>query len=160
MTTPKRNARANVKYEPNDSPFGDAFNAWREGTSDGNVVVNGIVSLDADPNTLQELASCAHSLLGTPIYENDQDLKDFASDLESTPAPKPTGEEAARALYRTDWDLDGTDSIHLPRGIAIKLLLDKGWAYSLRTGWNSPDGNQYWERDEALRIALTAEALS
>lgn len=73
---------AATRYTPDgDSPFDDAFRAWLTGTSDGDVILNGIVSLDAPPERCDELASCADALLSRPMHAGDADLTAFASDL-------------------------------------------------------------------------------
>lgn len=52
-------------YEPNDSPFGDAFHAFVQDPD--NLRVYG-------PEDLDEFASVICSLLNTPAYENDSNL--------------------------------------------------------------------------------------
>lgn len=83
--------------------------------------------------------------------------------MATTTAPTTaTGLEAARRLFRTDWDADGTTSVHLPAAIAVDLLIARGW--TLEVGgradgrWNAPDGVTFaWGTDEALQLALAAE---
>jgi len=78
------------------------------------------------------------------------------------------GEQAARDRMAGDWDQDGTTSVYLPRDVAERLLVERGWnpvgvenpRPSDRLGaggWLSPSGEHYWQLDEALTIALIAE---
>lgn len=74
------------------------------------------------------------------------------------------GLAAAGALYRTDWDTDGTVSVHLPMRIACQILGDRGWHHvryrdGSHFGWTAPTGERFWETDEAVRAALTAECV-
>lgn len=72
-----------------------------------------------------------------------------------------SNETVARRIYRdAEWDANGVVSIHLPRDIAVLMLAQRGWVHSDDAGWHSPSGVQYWETDEALRIALTAEVVN
>lgn len=72
----------------------------------------------------------------------------------------------ARELFRTDWDENGTVAVYLPREQALNILKRAGWSFlQSRRGnreWQSyiaPDGQLYYELDEALRIALCAEVM-
>ena len=68
------------------------------------------------------------------------------------------GERAARSLLRSDWDANGTASIHLPFDVAVDLLDRRGWVIDHSAGcWVSPNGERYWEPAEALQVALVAE---
>lgn len=66
--------------------------------------------------------------------------------------------QLARDVLGSDWDENGTATVHLPAGMAVTLLLGYGWE---RTGgrWVAPDGLHYWSTEEALTVALVAAAL-
>lgn len=74
---------------------------------------------------------------------------------------------AARHLMAGDWDADGTISIHLPDAVVTPLLEARGWRVETHEArrlkgatynkYIAPDGVEYWERDEALALALVAE---
>lgn len=80
---------------------------------------------------------------------------------------------AAAAVYHGDWDTDGTTSVHLPTDLALGLLERQGWTVEPVRGGNAyvmpghkarADGgvvaaDYVWELDEAVRLAITAEAL-
>jgi hypothetical protein len=87
---------------------------------------------------------------------------------------------AASALYRLDWDQEGTVSVHLPLRVAQKALRDRGWRIvtfgevprserprSRRAPVDpdafhsvvAPTGERFWHLDEALQLALSAEVL-
>ena len=68
-------------------------------------------------------------------------------------------ENAARATLRGDWDEYGTTTMYLPTALAESLLERRGWTRHRGGGWVSPSDTIYWERDEALTVALVAEAL-
>lgn len=79
----------------------------------------------------------------------------------------PTQLKNARAILRGDWDEGGTVSVYLPREQAFTLIRRLGWKVAGR--WNgksqyynvfrSPDGVDYYDIEEALRVALLAEAM-
>jgi hypothetical protein len=80
--------------------------------------------------------------------------------MTATPHTDPAQLEIARGRFQTDWDADGTVSVHLPTDVAERLLAERGWnliTVGRSTGWESPDGFRYWHTDEALALALTAE---
>jgi hypothetical protein len=55
---------------------------------------------------------------------------------------------------------EGLATIFLPRPVVERLLRDRGWTRTdPRCPWHAPTGEQFWELDEALRAALSAEAL-
>jgi hypothetical protein len=45
----------------------------------------------------------------------------------------------------------------LPREVAVKMLLARGWRPGPRGGWLSPSGRQYWVIWECIEIAFVAE---
>lgn len=45
-------------------------------------------------------------------------------------------------------------SIHLDEDTAGQLLRTLGYTRDARRRWIAPDGRWYWERDEALTVAL------
>lgn len=87
-----------------------------------------------------------------------------------------TGLEAALGIYRGDWDEEGTVSVHLPSRIARKALTARGWRV---LSWGdvpdqlpqqatrvppgafhsvlAPNGDRFWDLQEALQLAITAE---
>ena len=78
------------------------------------------------------------------------------------------GEIAARDRLAGEWYQDGTTSVHLPRDVAERLLVERGWTpigvenprpsdTVSAGGWVSPSGEHSWHTDEALQIALVAE---
>jgi hypothetical protein len=69
------------------------------------------------------------------------------------------GEDAAREMLAGDWDAAGTTSVHLPREQGMRLLEVRGWYIGSNGEWLSPSGSSYWHTDEALTVALLAEAL-
>ena len=75
----------------------------------------------------------------------------------TTPKTTTAGEEAAVDRMRGDWDADGTVSVYLPADVAERLLAERGWRWGAGPSWTSPSGRVYWERSEALAIALVAE---
>lgn len=91
----------------------------------------------------------------------------------ATSAPGPNFAAADERLTG-DWDSDGTVSIVIPSDVADRLLALQGWtiepmhrgghAYvkpgcKLRSKGGQPMVDYVWERDDALQIALCAEAL-
>lgn len=74
------------------------------------------------------------------------------------------GLAAAGGVYRTDWDTDGVVSVHLPMQVACQMLGDRGWHHvrcrdGSHFGWTAPTGERFWDTDEAVRAALTAECV-
>lgn len=69
-----------------------------------------------------------------------------------------TQERAAADLYQTDWDENGTRTVHLPKDVAAALLESCGYYRepAPKHRWVSPSGRQYWDTEEALTQALTA----
>lgn len=69
-----------------------------------------------------------------------------------------TQERAAADLYQTDWDENGTRTIHLPKDVAAALLESCGYyrESAPKYRWVSPSGRTYWDTEEALTQALTA----
>lgn len=64
----------------------------------------------------------------------------------------------ARASLASDAFLDAPGpTVHLPRAIADEVLKGFGWQV-LEDRFIAPDGVLYWERDEALQLALVAHA--
>lgn len=70
--------------------------------------------------------------------------------------------DKARQRLRGDWDAQGTITVGLPDDVATALLESRGWTREQRGAdyvlWVAPDGGWCWERDEALTLALVAEA--
>jgi hypothetical protein len=76
-----------------------------------------------------------------------------------------SAESAAVDLLGTDcWDENGTTSVYLPADVAPRILKARGWTMRRdddpRYGWTSPEGRHFWATDEALTVALIAEATS
>lgn len=80
------------------------------------------------------------------------------------PATTKRGLAAAAELFGSDWDRDGTVSVHVAKGVARQILGDRGWE-NLRNddgthfAWIAPDGERFWETDDAVCAALTAECM-
>ena len=72
-------------YEPNDSPFGDAYRAWKRDDA--------ILPLSIDE--LDELASCARYELSIPANADDADLRRFSAALEAEITKKCVAEDPA-----------------------------------------------------------------
>jgi hypothetical protein len=71
----------------------------------------------------------------------------------------------ASELLRADWDAFGEVSTSLPAAAVDRLLIARGWTLPApgRRGLDQlvgPTGERVWEVDEALRLALVAEALA
>lgn len=78
------------------------------------------------------------------------------------PATTGAGLAAATLIYRQNWDRNGTVAFSLPTPVARQILGDRGWqqlSSSAGTHWRAPNGERFWETDEALRFALTAECV-
>lgn len=75
--------------------------------------------------------------------------------------PNRATEAAAKAIFsQVDWDSDGTVPVYLPRAIALGVLRAAGWnRTTVDQPWTSPNGERYWETDEALQIAITCQAV-
>lgn len=78
------------------------------------------------------------------------------------------GLESAWRIYDRAWDVDGTVTVCLPARLAGQVLRDRGWA-CLRgsegfdeedRGWRAPTGERFSETGDAVRFALTAEAVA
>lgn len=75
-------------------------------------------------------------------------------------APHTTAEGLANARIAAGWDSDDVTTIHLPRPVVQRLLVDRGWTRAdPQRPWHTPTGEPFWETDEALHLALSAEAL-
>lgn len=110
---------------------------------------------------------------GTPIQRFPHTAPQNRTYLRMLPSSRPAdvsrrttehGLAAAGALYRTDWDTEGTVSVHLPMRIACQILRDRGWDHlrypdGSHFAWTAPNGERFWETDEAVRVALTAECV-
>lgn len=108
---------------------------------------------------------------GTPIETFPHTAPQNRTYLRMLPSSRPAdvirrttehGLAAAGAFYRTDWDTEGTVSVHLPMQIACQILGDRGWHHvrnpdGSHFAWTAPSGERFWETDEAVRVALTAE---
>jgi len=73
-------------------------------------------------------------------------------------------EKAARDLFQTDWDEDGTVSVHLPIDVGTDLLDRCGYRFDLSRGqsngqWVSPNGERFWHIEEALTRALASQVM-
>lgn len=80
--------------------------------------------------------------------------------MATTTAPKNPDLNAARRLFRTDWDENGSTAVHLPSAIASQLLEARDWTRQSNGRWNAPDGLFFtWDVGEALALALAAEVL-
>lgn len=70
----------------------------------------------------------------------------------------------AHAAFHGNWDNAGVTMVYLPRAIAEKVLADHGWRRDRWRGgpgpWLSPTGERIWDTDEAVALAITAEALA
>jgi hypothetical protein len=80
------------------------------------------------------------------------------------PATTEGGLAASAVLYRSNWDSNGTLSVCLPTRVARQILGDRGWQHVRGKGgthyaWDAPNGERFWETDEAVRAALTAECV-
>lgn len=79
--------------------------------------------------------------------------------------PNNTSAEAlqrARAVLTGDWDTKPITTVFLPTDAAVRLLDARGWhgdGQRPRGPWTSPSGHREWDTDQALALALTAEAL-
>lgn len=92
----------------------------------------------------------------------------------SAAAPGPDFAAAQELFDRDDWDAGGTVAVCRPHDIALRLLAMQGWTvkpmprgghmYIKPGGKHRDKGGKFgedflWERDDALRVALAAEAL-
>lgn len=107
------------------------------------------------------VGTVTHAPLRTATY-----LRQQPADRAAAPVSPTTedGLEAALALSRRNHDEDGTVTIHLPTRIARQTLTDRGWEHVLQPdgthhSWRAPTGKTFWETDEALELALTADCL-
>lgn len=80
------------------------------------------------------------------------------------PATTMRGLADAAVIYRGNWDGNGTVSVHLPTIVARQILGDRGWENvrnedGAHLAWTAPNGDRFWETDEAVRYALTAECV-
>jgi hypothetical protein len=101
-----------------------------------------------------------HAPLRTARY-----LRQLPADPIADRVPPTTAEglEAALGLARRDHE-DGTVSVHLPTRIAGQILKVRGWEHVMNPdgrhhSWRAPTGQTFWETDEALELALTADCL-
>lgn len=85
-------------------------------------------------------------------------MKFFAPTSKETTVSIAT-ETAARQILSSDWDSNGTVSVHLPSFIAVKLLDSLGWTLREEGCWVSPQGKIVYGTDDALQFALVAEVL-
>lgn len=74
----------------------------------------------------------------------------------TSPVANATQEARAWRVFQSDWDSDGTVSVHLPADVAVNLLDLCGWTRNEREQWVSPNGATSWHVEEACQIALTA----
>jgi hypothetical protein len=90
------------------------------------------------------------------------DNRDFIDgDRPVTPHATAEGLANANAMFaRSDWDARGVTPVYLPRPIAERMLLQRGWTHDdARRPWRAPTGELVWDTDEAVRAALCAEIL-
>lgn len=70
-----------------------------------------------------------------------------------------TGLDACEYIDEAPPSEPGTASIHLNGEVIDSLLAARGWKRGDNGAWYAPDGDSmHWHRDEALTLALTAEA--
>jgi hypothetical protein len=74
--------------------------------------------------------------------------------------PHTTAEGLANAQVAASWDAREGATVSLPRPVVERLLRDRGWTRTdPRRPWHAPTGERFRELDEAVRAALSAEAL-
>jgi hypothetical protein len=83
---------------------------------------------------------------------------------DAIPATTDDGLAEAAVLFRSDWDCNGTVSVHFPTRIARQLLGNRGWQQvrnddGTHFAWKAPNGDRFWHTDDAVKFALTAECV-
>jgi hypothetical protein len=82
------------------------------------------------------------------------------NDLTRPLVPHTTADGLTNARVGATWDSENLTTVYLPRPVVERLLGDRGWTRAdPRRPWRAPTGEPFWEVDEALRMALSAEAL-
>lgn len=104
---------------------------------------------------------CAHTPPLDRVYLR---MLPYDRPTDVVPATTDGGLAGAAVLYRSDWDRNGTVTVYLPTRIVRQILGDRGWEHvrddkGIHYAWEAPNGERFWETDEAVRSALTAECL-
>jgi hypothetical protein len=82
------------------------------------------------------------------------------TDLPRPLVPHTTADGLAHAREAASQDSGELTAIYLPRLVVQRLLGDRGWTRTdPQRPWRAPTGEPFWDVDEALRMALSAEAL-
>jgi hypothetical protein len=150
--------------------------AGAEVTTDG----GGVRMLEVDePMLCNDCRKPMHYDRGAETYVHDApDAECFlhGPGLPEGATPCSTGDPnyaAASDVFAGDWDNDGSDVVYLPTSIGTKLLERQGWVIEPARGGESytipghtprsqggKAGHDYfWHRQDAIRLAIAAEAL-